>query len=237
MRHKPANVFSEKYPRLHACYPHLVPHVRPVGWEVSCRRYAAMLEAAKGFLPHGNLYLNSVLNNMRVTAIDWERKSATIWFDDKPMRCFYHFFSRYFHEKVNHWDAVIPLGMRFHDVTELTVSRISSNNKVLPLKKARYLPLLSRMLDDEARVLSGNRVELGMIFSCDSQRGDRYFLLLEVSCKRIEFIEQRREHFFSKLGGRYLETFDRFWEARVNGTCFDYIDPDGYVKEWKLTDA
>lgn len=235
MRRAPKNLFSHKYPLLHAWYPHLAPKVCPAALEVERRRYDNMLQAAREFLPHGNLFLNSALNHVRVTEIEWDRKSATIWYDDKPMRCFYQFFSTYFKVQVEHWDAAIPLGMRFQDVVDLTVSRISSNNKILPLKKARYLPLLSDLLVDEARLLSGNRVELGMLFRCNSLRRDRYLLLVEVACGRIEFMEHRRDHFVSKLGERRLEPFDKFWEARVNGSWFDYLDPDGYIEVWKTS--
>ncbi len=226
MRRKPTNLFSEKYPLLHA------------GQEQNYLRYDALLDEAKGFLPHGKLYLNSALHDARVTAIDWERHSATIWINDYPTHCFCHALGTHFQEKALNWDTVLPLGIRFHDVSILTVSRISRNDKILPLSKTRHLPSTSEVLEDEARILRADGIELGMLFDAYRRRKtNKGNLLFEVSCRHMEFIELQRERFTYLLGGKYLDHFDAFWEARCTGVRFDFSGSLEFIEQWKPTNA
>jgi len=239
MRRKPDNLFWERYPLLHGAYA----YYRTGSWELlryydeGRLRYRDMLKAAEGYLPNGELYLNSALHDGRVTSIERESRHATVWLNDYPTHSFCHALGNFYQEKALNWDTVLPLGIRFHDVTRFSLARIGRSYKILPVSISRHLPHVYELFYDEARRIEPGHVEIGMLLMSTLYKGNKAVLLLEVSCGRIEFIEQQREQFVSLLGGGHLDLFDAYWEARHNGVYFDYSSSFEFIQQWKPVGA
>lgn len=230
----PNNRFSKRYPLLHC-------GTLPQSWKVDeneqreCtaqfNRVDVLLREAEDLLPQAPMYLNSRQHDALVISVERTARDLTIWMEDDQMRglsrtletissgCFQDSRGRY------------PVGFKFCDISSLSVSRINSNDKILPLSVSKYLPQLDEFYYDEVTSVSPDCLSMGMLILTRKYRGSCIDpLLVEVKCRRLEFIERQRAPFEAIYGDQYSGLYDAFqFERRENRRYFDYSDAREFV--------
>jgi len=218
VRKTPNNRFSERYPLLHRV-------TLPYSWKrkeldrrectAQFERLDRLLHEAVDILPNAGMYLNSRQHDARVLSVERTARDFIMWMEDAQVRFFSRTLDSISSVRLQNSQGVYPLGFKFCDVSSLSISRVNNNDKILPLSVPKYLPRLDEFHYDEVTSIRPDLFSMGMLILANPARGPVVdVLLVEVKCRRLEFIEGQRAPFEANYGEHYPELYDAFQSAR-----------------------
>ena len=217
MRKAPNNRFSERYPLLHRV-------TLPQSWKVNeseqreCKaqfeRLDRLLHEAEELLPLAPMYLNSRQHDAPIISVERTAREFTIWMEDFQVRCLSQVLDTMRGDSVHESPTCFPVGFKFCDVSSLSISRINGNDKILPLSVSKYLPQLNEFHYDEVTSVSPDCLSMGMLILTHLQGRYENSPLLEVKCRKLEFVEGQRAPFEALYGEQYPGLYDAFQSAR-----------------------
>lgn len=191
-----------------------------------------MLENKRDLLPLGSLYLNSKQHDSWVQSIEDEGRRVTIWVNDCQAHCFADALCEAFGIRVPYRRRELLVGIVLHEVQSLSVSRINRNEKILGVSKRKYLPGVKQILYDEVLVIEPAKVQMGILFATRARYPwSKSQLLLEATCKSMEFVEKQRECFRRSFSESCYPLFDAFMEARHGGQAFDFAASVAFIEK------
>ena len=236
MRKARNNRFSERYPLLHRV-------TLPQSWKVDeneqrerttrFNKVDALLREAEDLLPQAPMYLNSRQHDAQLISVERTAKDFTLWMEDFQVLCLSQTLEAMREDGIREKPPCYPVGLKFLDVYSLSVSRINNNDKILPLSVLKYLPRLDEFHYDEVTSIGPDLLSMGMLILTNPSRGPHIgALLVEVNCRKLEFIEGQRTPFEAIYGAQYPGLYDAFQSARrERRQYFDYSGARRFVLE------
>lgn len=236
MRKAPNNRFSERYPLLNCV---TLPQSRKVNdsEQRECKaqfdRLDRILNETVDLLPLAAMYLNSRQHDAPIISTERSSRDFTIWMEDFQVRCLSQVLETMRGVSVHESPTCFPVGFKFCDVSFLSISRINGNDKILPLSVPKYLRQLNEFFYDEVTSVSPDCLSMGMLILTRAFRGSCIDpLLLEVKCRKLEFVEGQYAPFEAHYSDQYPGLYDAFQsERRENWRYFDYSDAQRFVLE------
>jgi hypothetical protein len=229
------NRFSERYPLLHRV-------TLPQAWNVEANeqrecnaqfnRVEKLLREARELLPLASMFLNSRQHDAQLIAVERTATDITIWMEDFQLHCLSAALETIPTGRLQNSRGRFPIGFKFCGLSSLSMSRINQNDKILPLAVSRYLPRLNEFLYDEVTRVSPDCVSIGMLILANCQKRAEVDLLVEVECRKLEFIERQRSPFEALYSDQYPGLFDAFQLERCEKhRCFDHSNARRFVLE------
>lgn len=169
------------------------------------------------------MYLNSIQHDAPITSVERSKRDFTIWMDDDQVSALSSTLEAISSGRLEIARGLYPVGFRFCDVSSISISRINRNDKILPLSVPKYLPQLNEFYYDEVTSISPECFSMGMQILTRGCRGSYIDpLLVEVKCRKLEFVEGQRVPFEALYGNQYPGLFDAFEvERRAKRRYFD----------------
>ncbi|MGA1870908.1 MAG: DUF4085 family protein [bacterium] len=217
------NLFNKKYPLLDSliCYSGNDYNYDEERVKKLSNEYTAFLKSKEDIFPHISKYFNSRLHDSWLQSIDNKNNEINILLNEFSTHCFSDALIEKFSLILPHSKRVFPVCLKFKGIKYYSISWINRNSKILPLKKEKYLPLLTEFLYDEAIVLEQGIISTGMLFVSKS-KGNKSYLLLQIECSDLKIEEYQRKAFIELFGEEYLNLFDIYWVEKQKGKYFDY---------------
>ena len=189
--------------------------------EQQAKEYAKFIESKFIKIPSVKNYFNYRLHDSWVTNTQFNKEQLEITLNDFSTHCFVDALLEVSKQKIPYKKRVLPVSFSFKKLKKLSVAWINKNDKLIYLKKDKYLPQLKEYLFEQVISVKPGQITVGALF-WSGLKGNKSELLVEIECEELFIDEQQRNAFIKLFGGNHLEIYDLYVAQKQNGAYFDF---------------